>query len=191
MFIPLYHHRLHFRVYAIMPVPASKVSPSFQRMSPGFPSCRSIRYCHLSECVILNSLHVLKPLMFILFRENTCRSLIIFTFRNLSNRVQPITLRRNFILAVWILLLSCFVTQLSHPHRSTGSSHDFIQFECCIFSWFVFQLSIHCAANYLESLTFRPFIIIMFIVYELKYPALLGIQDKVKTQKYTEYTENT
>jgi hypothetical protein len=26
---------------------------------------------------------------------------------------------------------------------------------------------------------------------ELKYPALLGIQDKVKIQKYTEYTENT
>jgi hypothetical protein len=32
--------------------------------------------------------------------ENTCRSLIISSFRNLSNRVQPFTFRRNFILDV-------------------------------------------------------------------------------------------
>jgi hypothetical protein len=130
-----HHHQLHFGVQALMPVPASKVSPRLQRMALLSPSSGSTRCCPFREPI---SPHV----------ETT-------------DVPELSCVRRTYVDPFWSLHFGIYPTKFSRlllcdsafaSVRKQRGRCDFIQFYFSIFFLFVFRHSINYTERYVESL---------------------------------------
>jgi hypothetical protein len=118
-----------------MPVPASKVTPAFQRTSLASP----VSYC-LSVVSVIIHCYTCRDYLCLFSCILYFKSLLIYSFLCSSNLIQPASFRKNSISAACIFFLSrCVVTQLSHLYRTaavavTLHNFNFVPFRVLFFN---------------------------------------------------------